>query len=63
MTVVFLTDERHSMLAQLPDVFERASVFRPGWVGPWVFWLLMALTLIGVPLLLARALADSSDAP
>ena len=63
VALVFLTDERHSMLALLPDVFERASVFRPGWVGPWVFWLLMALTLIGVPLLLARALADSSDAP
>jgi hypothetical protein len=63
LTLVFLTDERHSLLAQLPTLFERASVFRPGWVGPWVFWLLTALALIGVPLLLARALADSSDAP
>jgi hypothetical protein len=63
VAVVFLTDDRRSLLAQLPDVFERASVFRPSWVGPWVFWLLTALALIGVPLLLARALADSSDAP
>jgi hypothetical protein len=63
LTLVFLTDGRHSLLAQVPTLFERASVFRPGWVGPWVYWLLMALTVIAVPLLLARALADSSDAP
>jgi hypothetical protein len=63
LTLVFLTDGRRSMLAQLPDVFERASVFRPGWVGAWVYWVLTALALVAVPVLLARALADASDAP
>jgi hypothetical protein len=63
LTVVLLRDGSGSMLSQLPDVFDRASVFRPGWVGPWVFWLLTPLVLIGVPLLLARALADSPDVP
>jgi hypothetical protein len=52
-------DDRRSMLSRLSDVFERASVFRPGWVGPWLFWSLSALVLLGVPLLLARALQAS----
>jgi hypothetical protein len=63
LSVVFLHDSRRSVLSQLPDVFDRASVFRPGWVGPWLFWLLSAVVLLGVPLLLARALAESEDAP
>jgi hypothetical protein len=63
LTLVFLHDRRQSMLSQLPTVFDRASLFRPGWVGPWVFWLLSAGIVIGVPLLLARALVESEDAP
>jgi hypothetical protein len=58
LTLVFV-DERSSMLAQLPRAFDRAAAFRPGFVGPWLYWLLGAAALIGVPLLLARALADS----
>jgi hypothetical protein len=63
VALVFLRDERRSMLAALSDAFERAAVFRPGWVGAWTFWLLTAAVLLGVPLLLARALAESEDAP
>jgi hypothetical protein len=63
LTLVFLHSDRRSMLSQLGGVFERASVFRPGWVGAWTFWVLSAAVLIGVPLLLARALAESEDAP
>jgi hypothetical protein len=37
-------------------VFERAALFRPGWVGAWTFWLLLAALVIGVPTLLGRAL-------
>ena len=62
VTVVF-RDERRSMLAQLPRAFERASVFRPGFVGPWLFWVLAAAVLIGLPLMLARALSDAARAP
>jgi hypothetical protein len=63
VALVFLQGQRRSMLAQLADAFERASVFRPGWVDPWVYWLLTALVLVAVPAMLARALADSEDAP
>ena len=45
--------ERKSLAALLPDAFERAAVFRPGWVGPWTYWLLF---LAGVPLLLYAVL-------
>jgi hypothetical protein len=55
-------DERRSMLAQLPRAFERAGVFRPGFVGPWLYWVLAGAVLLGIPLLLARALADADDA-
>ena len=63
ITLVFLTRERRSMLSLVPEVFERASLFRPGWVGPWLFWALSAAALLGVPLLLARALTHSQDEP
>jgi hypothetical protein len=61
ITLVFERERGRSMLSALPAVFRRASVFRPGWVGPWLFWLLGAAVLAGVPLLLARALADAGE--
>jgi hypothetical protein len=63
VALVFGEDQPSSMLSRLPEVFERASVFRPGWVAPWVYWVLTALAVLGAPVLLARALADSADAP
>ncbi|MEI7626487.1 MAG: hypothetical protein WCK06_10130 [Actinomycetota bacterium] len=32
-----------SILSQLPEVFTRASLFRPGVIGPWSYWLLLLL--------------------
>jgi hypothetical protein len=61
LTLVFLRPESRSMLALLPDMFERAALFRPGWVGPGVFWLLAAGLVLAVPVLLARALADAAE--
>jgi 4-amino-4-deoxy-L-arabinose transferase-like glycosyltransferase len=48
--------EKRRPIAMLPTVFERAALFRPGFVGPWTYWVLMlvavpALTLVGVRLL------------
>lgn len=53
--------EPRSVASQLPVVFERAALFRPGWVGPWTFWALALLVGLGVPALLARALAAARD--
>ena len=57
LTLIFVRDEPRSLLSLVPAVFEHASVFRPGWVGPWTFWVLSAFLFAGVPFLLALALA------
>ena len=54
------SDDR-SLLAALPDAFDRAALFRPGWIGAWTYWLLLAGLVVGVPLLLAGALSAASD--
>jgi hypothetical protein len=47
--LAFYERERGSALAHVPDVIERMSAFRPGIVGPWLGWPLLALVVIGVP--------------
>ena len=44
-------------------VFERAALFKPGWVGEWTFWLLGSVLVLVVPCLLAGAVraADAGD--
>lgn len=49
------TPER-ALLSEVPEIFERAALFRPGWVGAWTFWMLLAALVIGVPILLGWAL-------
>jgi hypothetical protein len=53
--------DNRSLLALIPDAFDRASLFRPGWVGGWTYWLLLVALVIGVPVLLSRALASASS--
>jgi hypothetical protein len=54
-----LKHEKRSILGQLGAMFERASLFRPGFVGPWTFWVvlfgLVPLLLYGGIRLLATA--------
>lgn len=47
--LAFYERERGSALAHAPDIIERMSAFRPGVIGPWLLWPLLALTAIGVP--------------
>jgi hypothetical protein len=61
LTLVFERSDSHSLLAALPDVFQRAALWHPGWIGAWSFWVLLALLLAGVPLLLRRALAAAEQ--
>jgi hypothetical protein len=63
LTLVFERRKSRSMLAALPDMFDRAALWHPGWVEPWTFWVLLALVLGGVPLLLWRALAEAERVP
>jgi hypothetical protein len=52
----FLRGDSRSVLSQVPLIFDRAALFRPGPVGAWTFWVLAALVAFAVPLLLAFAL-------
>jgi hypothetical protein len=58
LSLRFFRERPRSVLSQVPLIFRRAALFRPGLVGPWTFWALAALVALGIPLLLARALAD-----
>jgi hypothetical protein len=58
-----LRRENRSLLALLPNIAERASRFRAGWVTPGVYLVLALLLVVGAPFLLARGLkrADAED--
>lgn len=57
-----LAHEKRSILSQLPQLFSRASLFRPGFYGPWLFWLIL---FAGIPGLLYAAIRTmaTADAP
>jgi hypothetical protein len=38
-----------SALAKTPAIIDRMSAFRPGVVGPWLLWPLLAIVIVGVP--------------
>lgn len=42
IALLFLRPHPPTLLALIPTVFRRASLFKLGWVGPWTFWLLLA---------------------
>ncbi len=46
-----------SLLSLMPTAFERATLFRPGWIGAWTYWMLAAGLIFVVPFLLTRALS------
>lgn len=41
--VDYMHEGKQSLLQLLPTIFARASLWAPGWVGPWTFWLFMLL--------------------
>jgi hypothetical protein len=48
-----------SMLAIVPDVLQRMSLFHGGWIGAWLYWLLLVVVVVAVPALLGRALVSA----
>jgi len=62
LAMVLLDAHPSSLLSSLPRSFRRAALFRPGWVGAWTFWLLLALVLAAFPLAaVAAGLATRAD--
>lgn len=62
ISIEYMQAGSHSALAMIPTVFQRASLFRPSWVGPWTFWVVflvaLAVLLTGIWLLLAIGRSD-----
>ena len=52
--------ERTTLLALLPDLARRAALFRPGWVGPWTYWLLLCLITPAIGYAALRLLARAA---
>jgi hypothetical protein len=61
IAMVFPRAKPKSVLALVPEMFKRAALFRPGWLGAWTYWVLAALVLLAAPLLLARAASRAVD--
>ena len=55
--------EQRSALSQLPTIFERAALFRPGVVGAWSYWLLMFGAIPLVVYAAVRVLATADERP
>jgi hypothetical protein len=51
--------EPRSIAGLVPQMFDRASLFRFAWLGPWAHILLAALLLVAGPWLLLRALGSA----
>lgn len=56
ISIEYMRGGKQSALAAAPTVFDRASLYRPSWVGPWtyyaVFLAVFAVLLVGILLLL-----------
>jgi hypothetical protein len=46
LSLVLLRSHPRSLLSSVPTMFDRAALFRPGWVGAWVFWVLAVALLV-----------------
>ncbi|MCW2951653.1 MAG: hypothetical protein JWQ48_823 [Conexibacter sp.] len=62
LDLAFRVAHPRSTLALLPDMLQRAALFRGGWIGPWLYWLLLVVVLLAVPALIVRALRSTTDA-
>jgi len=56
-----LLGPRRSTFSELQLAFSRAALFRPGWVGSWTFWVLLAGLLVAAGLIATAVVAVSHD--
>jgi hypothetical protein len=68
LALLFLREHPRSLLSLVPTIFRRASLFRPGWVRPWTYWLLSAalfgaFVLAGVAVTRAARSDETSHSP
>jgi hypothetical protein len=68
LAAIFLHNRSSSLFARLPKMLDRASLFRPAFVTPALWWVLIALWLLFVPAMLGFAVwrisrGDDDGAP
>jgi hypothetical protein len=62
VSLVMLAPAGRTFFSLVPTILDRAALFRPGWVGAWIFWgLLAALLAATVALGLAVSRAASQE--
>jgi hypothetical protein len=59
----FVRSEPRSTLSLIPDIFRRAALFHPSWVGAWTFWILAAVLVLAVPAALVAAVRAAGEEP
>jgi hypothetical protein len=63
--IAFYEAKPVSIADRLPTTFARMDRFRPGFMGPWLFWPLAVLCVVGLPLgalwVLWRGVADEEE--
>jgi hypothetical protein len=64
-SLVLLNKSQRSLLGWLPTVFQRASLWRPSWVGPWTFWALLVgvLGTFGLAVMAVVRAAEDDELP
>jgi len=55
--------DKRTLLGQLPTIFERAALFRPGVVGPWTYWVILLAWMPLVAYAGLRVLARAGERP
>ncbi len=53
---------KSSYLSRASSILDRAALFRPGFVGPWLYWLILLVVLPAAALAAVRLLAVSAGA-
>lgn len=56
LSMSFVAAKPRSLLSLVPAMFSRASLFRPGFVGAWTYWVMLVAAVGLAPLALWRAL-------
>jgi len=62
MTLRFERGEARSTASLVPEILERAALFKAGWASSALLWALAGIVLAGVPALLALAISQARDA-
>jgi hypothetical protein len=62
MSLQTVLQAKESLLGLVPTIFRRASLFRPGWVGPWTYYAALIVLLLTIAGAIAALVAPGVGA-